>query len=245
MSSLSCGPTYNDTVSVNKVESVSFNDIVDLAIIDLASIGVTGIKDMLTIDDHIDGFDVICQILKNTIDRNECINPLDLIIFPYYTANKIYEFKDNFWDFLAGKIARRDLQLIPRTIVCIIGTYLGTLRGVSYEPPYLTNITYEGQFRTQIVANRPFKMIRDGDRFTKDSRYYFMGENNKEVLYRFRLLFKLNLAEYIIRLNENLEHPNMPINTFQGLQNYAGNLRSEYDELEKESFSYYGIYSNQ
>jgi len=245
MSSLSCGPSYNDTVAVNKVESISFNDIVNLAIIDLASIGVTGVKDMLTIDETIDGFDVICQILKNSIDRNEYINPQDFLIYPYYTSGKVYEFKDNFWEFLEGKITRRDLQLVPRVIVAIIGTYLGTLRGVTYEPPYLTNITYEGQFWTQIIANRPYKMIRQGDKFTEDSRYYFMGENNKEVLYRFRLLFKVNLAEYIIRLNENLEHPNMPINTFQGLQTYASNLRSEYDELEKESFSYYGIYSNQ
>jgi len=245
MSSLSCGPTYNDSVAVNQVDSISFNDIVNLAMIELASIGITDVKDMLTIDDRIDGFDVICTLMKKSIDRNEYINPFDIIIFPYYTANKIYKFEDNFWDFLAGKISRRNLQLVPRVIVAIIGTYLGTLRGVSYEPPYLTNITYEGQFRTQIIANRPYKMIREGDRFTDDSRYYFIGENYKEVLYRFRQLFTLNLAEYIIRLNENLEHPNMPINTFQGLQNFVSNLKSEFDELEQNSFSYYGIYSNQ
>jgi len=245
MSSLSCGPSYNNSVSVNHPDSISFNDIVNLAMIDLASIGITGVKDMLTIDESIDGFDVICTIMKNTIDRNEYINPFDIIIAPYYTAGQVYEFKDNFWDFLEGKIARQNLQLVPRAIVAIIGTYLGTLRGVSYEPPYLTNITYEGQFRTQIIANRPFKMIRDGDRFTNDSRYYFMGENYKEVTMRFRKLFTVNLAEYIIKLNENLEHPNMPINTFQGLQSFASQLRSEYEELERASFSYYGIYSNQ
>lgn len=245
MSSLSCGPTYNDSVSINHPESISFNDIVNLAMIDLASIGVTGVKDMLTIDDTIDGFDVICTIMKNSIDRNEYINPFGITIYPYYTANVIYEFKDNFWDFLEGKVARQNLSLVPRVIVCIIGTYLGTLRGVRYEPPYLTNITYEGQFATKIIANRPYKMIRDGQRFTDDSRYYYMGENFKEVTMRFRKLFTLNLAEYVIKLNENLEHPNMPINTFQGLSSFASQLRSEYEELERASFSYYDIYSEQ
>lgn len=240
-----CPPNYDSTFGSNDVESISFNNIVDQAIIDLASIGVTDIIDMLTIDERIDGLNVIMQILKNTIDKFEYHYPFSIDIYPYYTTGRSYRFIDNFWEFLEGKVNRANLQLVPRVIVAIIGTYLGTLRGVRYEPPYMYNVTYSGQFRTTIIANRPYKMERNGIRFTDESRYYYLSENYKQNLYVFRLMFKLNLGNYIIRLNENLDHPNLPLTTFQGLQKYVSDLESEYKELLGESFGYYGIYSDQ
>lgn len=240
-----CGPTYNDIIE-SKVESISFNNILNLAIIDLASIGVTGILDLLTIDEKIDGMDVVMTIMKNCIDENERVNPQGLTIYPYYQTGVPYTFVDNFWEFLAGKVNRDNLQLIPRVIVSIVGTYLGTLRSVEYNPPTLHQIMYSGTFRTRIIANRPYKMEKAGDKFSEDSRYYFMGENyNKEVLERFRLLFKLRLGEYILRLNRNLEHPNLPLTTFDGLSEGVSDWNSRYRELLESSFSYYDIYDNQ
>jgi hypothetical protein len=240
-----CGPNYNNTAGSRDIERISFNNIVNLAIIDLASIGITGIKDMLSIDGSpIDGMDVIMQILKTTIDRFEVLNPLGLYVYPYYTAGETYKFEDNFWEFIDGKVDRANMQLVPRAIVAIVGTYLGTLRGVEYKAPYMYNVSYTGQYRTQIIANRPYRMEKNGDKFTDDSMIFYLSENTKEELYLFRLLFLVNLGEYIIRLNENLEHPNMPINTFAGLQNYISQKRSEYEQLQENSFTYYDIYSN-
>lgn len=241
----SCGPTYNETLK-RGVESVSFNNILNIAIIQLAGLGVTDILDLLTIDEHIDGMDVVMSILKECIDENERLNPQGIIIYPYYQEGVPYVFEDNFWEYLSGKVDYSNLQLIPRVIVSIMGTYLGTLRTVSYDPPVLNQIVYTGQYRTKIIANRPFKMEKNGPRFTEDSRYYYMGENfNKEVLERFRLLFKLKLANYIINLNDNLDHPNLPLTTFQGLQKATGEWESQYSSLAESSFSYYDIYDDQ
>lgn len=241
----SCGPTYNEIAS-QRVESVSFNNIMNLAMIDLAAIGVEDVLDLLTIDRNVDGMDVVMKIMKDCIDKNERVNPLGLTIYPYYVSGTPYTFIDNFWEFLAGKVNRANLQMIPRVIVSVVGTYLGTLRTFDYSAPTLYQVMYDGQYRTRIITNRPFKMEKDGPRFTEDSRYYFMGENfNKEVLERFRLLFKTKLSEYIIRLNRNLDHPNLPITTFEGLQEAVGDWNSEYKELEESSFSYYDIYDEQ
>lgn len=240
-----CGPTYNGG-AVQKVASIQFQNILNLAVIQLAGLGVTDILDLLTIDEHIDGMDVIMSIMKECIDENERLNPQGVIIYPYYQEGVPYIFEDNFWDYIAGKVDYDNLQLIPRVIVSVMGTYLGTLRSFDYSPPVLHQIIYTGQYRTKIIANRPFKMEKGGPRFTEDSRYYYMGETfNKEVLERFRLLFKLKLANYILNLNDNLEHPNLPLTTFQGLQKAASDWQSDYERLVDSSFSYYDIYDNQ
>lgn len=243
---MACGPTYNDLAQDTGIESISFNNILNQAIIQLASIGVTDILDLLTIDEHIDGMDVVMTIMKDCIDENERVNPQGLVMYPYYKSGTPYTFIDNFQEYLQGKVDRRNLQLIPRVIVSILGTYLGTLRNVSYSPPTMEQIMYDGTFRTKVIVNRPFRMDKNADRFSDDSRYYFMGETyNKEVLERFRLLFKMRLGQYIVRLNENLDHPNLPISTFQGLSNSVSEWENRYRELLDSSFSYYDIYDEQ
>lgn len=241
---IDCGGSIQSGINaVTKVESIGFNCIVDRAMIELASIGITDIYDMLTIDKTTDGFSVVCQIMKDTIDRFEYLEPFGISIYPILTAGASYEFIDNFKEYLEGKVKRSGLQLVPRVIVSIIDTYLGTLRGVTYEPPYIINNTYSGQYKVNIIANRPYVMAREGMRFTEDSVYYYLSENYKPRLTRFRQLFLVNLGKYIIRLNENLEHPNMPLNTFQGLVNYINELSSQVDELFNVSHGYYSIYS--
>lgn len=240
-----CGPTYNNSTALTDVMKIHFQDIVDRAVIQLASLGVTDIYELLSIDDtNIDGFIVMCTILKDTIDSFEIKEPFGIKIAPYYTAGQVYKFQNNFWDFLYGNISRTNLEFIPRHIVSIVGTYLGTLRGVDYKAPYLSNITYTGRYRTKILANRPYKMARDGEKFTKDSYYYFLGEEEKPRLKRFRDLFLVNLGAYIIKLNKNLDHPNMPLSTFEGLQEFISELKQTNDRDFETSFGYYDAYDD-
>lgn len=225
------------TTSIN---SYKLNDLIKYAVIKLASIGVEDIYELLTIDEQNDGYDVIDQILSDSIDRLEYYEPLVLKMFVEFD-NKPYEFIDNFSEHLSGIVPRTGLQLIPRKIVSINDLYSGSKRGIIYEPPVLLS-SLSGRFPINAIVNRPVVKAKSEKQYSDDSRIYYLGELYKPQLFRFKNLFVVNLCNHIIRLNENLEHPNMPINTFVGLQNFYSDLKTTVDSDYENSHGYAGIY---
>lgn len=230
----------------NEVDSVKIQDIVDRAFKRLATIGITGIYDLLTVDDNsdepIEGWDVLVDVLKDTLDRFEGWEPFVLKMQVEFNSTGELHFVDNFWEYLDNKVPRRSLMMIPRKIISIFNTFQGTLRGIRYEPPVMYGNLYNGSNIINAICTRPVKICRDGNGFTDDSRIYFLGEIRKPQLKRFRDLFLVNLGKYLIRLNENTQYPNLPIEQFNGLVNFISDLESKTLQDFEISHGYASIY---
>lgn len=227
------------------MDSIQLNDIIHRAFRQLATIGVTGIYETLSVDDRdfpTDGYDVIKDILQESIDQVEYWEPYTMKM-QVITKNGEYEFVDNFKEVLEGKVPEKYLELIPRVIIAMTDWHLSSLRGVNYEPPKLCLNGRGGTFVVNAIVTRPVIMKRDGNKFTEDSRLYFISELRKPQLMRLRNLFLMKLCEYLIRLNENTQHPSIPIEQFQGLQTMYSNLSSSVNESYDISHAYYRIYA--
>ena len=228
----------------NQVDSISINEILNRAIRKLAGLGLDNLLDFLSVDDtDMDGLDVINDIFLDTIDRFDYLEPLDLPLICYVPSTAPYTFVDNFDLYLKGKVTRGGLQMIPRKIVSITDIHLGTLRNLVYEPPTIIQHNLTGTYRFNCFVNRPFKLVREGMKYSDDSVIYFLGKLNKPRLSRFRNQFLLNLMNQVIRLDRNLVHPNIPIETWQGLSDFKSELESAVREDFEISHGYYGVYS--
>ena len=227
------------------MDSVKLNDIVNRALIQFASIGVTDIYDTLTIDDDksgFDGFTVVDTILMDSIARLEYLEPFVLRSNIYLRKGVVTTFVDNFDEFLEGKVSREYLCLVPRVIQSIVNTYQGTLTGLHYEAPDLYNDTYTGTYTLNAICNRPVRKQRDGNRYTEESKLYFFGESDAPALLRFKDLFTVNLGKYLVRLDENTQYPSMPIEVMRGLQNYVNELETKNNSDYEISHGYSPIY---
>lgn len=226
------------------MDSIQINDIIKRSILELASIGITGIYDILSVEDSdlsYDGFEVINGILLDTYDRFEYLEPLVLQIRCNISSNR-FEFIDNFDRYIDGSLQEEYIELIPRVVLSLSNQLIGSLKGIKYQPPHLySNI--RGCCTFNCIVNRPIKIERSGNKYSDSSRIYYLGEYNKPQLVRFRNLFLLNLSKHLIRLNENLQHPNLPIEVFQGLNNLVSDLTSKVENDFEISHGYYGIYT--
>lgn len=227
------------------MDSIQLNNIIERSFRQLATIGVTGIYEILSIDDTdfpTDGFDVIKDILQESIDQLEYWEPftLKMNIRP---RNGEYIFIDNFKEVLSGAVPEKYLELIPRVIVAMTDWHLSSLRGINYEAPKLCLGGRSGVFSVNAICTRPVIMKREGNRFTEDSKLYFMGELHKPSLMRLRNLFTMKLCEYLVRLNENTQHPSIPIEQFQGVQSMMSQLQSSVEQSFDISHGYFRIYA--
>lgn len=225
------------------VDSYKLNDLLDYASLTLASIGIEDVYELLTINERQDGFTVLDNMITDAIDRVDYLEPLTLKIFVELQAGVPYEFTDNFDLYLNGKVQRTGLQMIPRKIVSVSEVYLGTKRGIVYEPPTIIEHNLTGRYAMNIFCNRPVIRERFEQRYTDDSKVYYLGRLSKPQLNRFKELFVTKLCSHIIRLDENTEHPNIPITTFNGLQNFYSELKSKNENDYEISHGYAGVYS--
>lgn len=226
------------------MEYLKLNDMVDRAKRLLATIGITGIYELLSIEDEdesYDGWTVMTDIIKETYNRFEYWEPF-VIKMPITSFNGTVTFTDNFEEVLNGTISPHHTFLIPRKILNLSGTFTGTLKGTNYIAPELCLSGRKGNFTATCICNRPLIIERNGNKYSERSGVYFLGDSEKPRMLRFYNLFYLNLATYIIRLNENTQHPSLPLEFFSGLNNWVSQLQSEVERDFDITHGYAGIY---
>lgn len=235
-------------INNNIVDSYKISELVNWGLRQLATIGITGVYDLLTIDDKseepIEGWDVMVDILEDTFIRFEYWEPfvLKMMVTINNRDNEGLLFTDNFNLFITNQITRTGLMMVPRKIISVINTFQGTLRGLRYEPPYLYGTTYNGDIVINAICTRPYLIERKENGFTDKSQIWYVGKLHLPQLRRLKDLFLVNLGNYLIRLNENTQYPNMPIEQFNGLVNFISNLESKNLQDFEISHGYAPIY---
>lgn len=210
----------------------------------MTSLKVLDLPDMITKRLGMVLYDDICELLH--YDESQKYKALGVLIekslielartYPvqlknYITVNnKLFTFVDNFSAYLENKIANENnIQMIP---ICIYFLKSGSMslnaQWWDYQPNsgQLSLKFGAGRFYVEYAANYPFVIKYAPDnKFTEDSRIYYIGGHNQEVFLDFLcfyLIRQIKLAQGSIQLGTNIQF--LPM---------LDNLYSEFDELVK------------
>ncbi|MCS7318213.1 MAG: hypothetical protein NZZ41_07925 [Candidatus Dojkabacteria bacterium] len=226
----------------NTVPSVTFDEIIEDVKRVLALIGVYRFYEILAVDPDTTPEATMRIIIERANAEFSKYMPLVYVQKFYFNNERVVEFIDNFDLYLAGSLSSDNILLVPDAVVGLSNMpHFHAKYNVykfSYQPPYLIlNYPLSGliyiktlcKYRINFDANTP-----------SNNAIYFMHKQTpvydvflKQVVY--------NTALHIVMLKKNYSITELPIEVFNGLEEYMSELKSELETLYNESYRNYLI----
>lgn len=165
------------------------------------------------------GDHVFARIVYDTLAEYEKLSPVYLYSPVIAEGDGMYEFKDNFGDYLAGTLPENYITLIPSTIINATGSWIYSYRSYTYTPPWLSYIGSPYGNQVYYAARRPVLLCWDesGRNITDDSYIYFLDVLNHAEHRRFLEYLEYQVLIYLRDQKNNLSYPDNPIDFLAGL----------------------------
>lgn len=230
------------------MEKVYLHTLRDKIFKRIAMIPIDGLQEILDLNDHFTGDQILYEIFYEALRTYENFHPLFLEMKIYYKNDSggypgFYEMKDNFDLYIRGLISEDQVQLIPNSIqgIRMVGSYVSPgnyFRATDYNRPYLQSAwTSDGWYIVRGICNRPIVQAYTLDyKFQPPAAIYYAsldGAMGKALIDQ----CTVNILEYIRNLKMNFMLPNFPVDIFSAADIAYNSLKTELDQYYYQSTS--------
>lgn len=227
-----------------QIDRVTFLDIIEEIKRRLAVIGVYNFYEILAVDPDTTPEQTMKYLIEQAVSHFNKYIPLLYIqkIYIRDTDYPIFTFVDNFHLYLNGTLQPDAVNLIPDSVIALstVPVFHAKYNAFpfTYQPPHLyLKVRVTGRIYAKTLCK--YKVHVDPNNYANNAIYFLTKGSQMYYLLINQIVY--NVGYHIIMLKKNYAISELPIEVFNGIEEYISELKSELDNLYNEGLRNYLI----